>query len=281
MLKVAIPNKGVLAEATLSMLSEAGYATRRDIQELHLFDERNQIEFFYLRPRDIATYVGSGSLDAGVTGLDLLSDSRSAAIEVADLGFGVSEFRLAAMPEAGFSHISDLAGKRIATSYTQLLTSALSSAGVTSEIVALDGAVENAIRLGLADAIADVVSTGNTIRKAGLRIFGEVLLRSSARLVVAPGFGSEQLDRLLLRLRGVSVARDWVLIDYDCPKSILQSAIEITPGFESPTLSPLNDPDWVAVRALVRAADVHEKMDELFVLGARAILVTEIHAARI
>lgn len=281
MLKVAVPNKGVLAEATLSMLGEAGYAIRRDSQELHLFDERNQIEFFYLRPRDIATYVGSGSLDAGVTGLDLLSDSKSAAIEVADLGFGGSEFRLAASPESAFSGITDLAGKRIATSYPQLLANALSSAGVSAEIVALDGAVENAIRLGLADSIADVVSTGNTIRKAGLKIFGEVLLRSSARLVVAPGFASDQLDRLLLRLRGVSVARDWVLIDYDCPKSILQSAIAITPGFESPTLSPLNDPDWVAVRALVRAVDVHEKMDELFVLGARAILVTEIHAARI
>lgn len=281
MLKVAVPNKGILAEATISMLAEAGYATRRDSQELHLVDERNQVEFFYLRPRDIATYVGSGSLDAGVTGLDLLSDSSSAAVEVADLGFGASEFRLAAAHDSGFNDISGLAGKRVATSYPQLLSNALTAAGVSSQIVRLDGAVENAIRLGVADAIADVVSTGNTVRKAGLKIFGPVLLRSSARLVAAPGFESSQLDRLLLRLRGVSVARDWVLIDYDCPRDILEEAIAITPGFESPTLSPLNDKDWVAVRALVRANEVHEKMDALFALGARAILVSEIHAARI
>ncbi|MEY3028852.1 MAG: hypothetical protein RL198_249, partial [Actinomycetota bacterium] len=269
MLRVAVPNKGVLAEATTSMLAEAGYATRPDNQQLHIVDERNQIEFFYLRPRDIATYVGAGSLDVGVTGLDLLSDASSLAEEVADLGFGSAEFRLAAHPEAGFEELADLSGARVATSYPQLLANTLGAEGVAARIVTLDGAVENAIRLGVADAIADVVSSGNTIRKAGLRIFGPVLLKSSARLVTSPGFRSDVLDRLLVRLRGVAVARDWVLIDYDCPREILEQAILITPGFESPTLSPLNDDSWVAVRALVRAEDVHEKMDALFELGAR------------
>jgi ATP phosphoribosyltransferase len=281
MLKVAVPNKGVLSEATLSLLAEAGYATRPDNQQLHLVDERNQIEFFYLRPRDIATYVGSGSLDVGVTGFDLLSDVSSRAEEVADLGFGSAEFRLAADPDSGFQHIADLKGARVATSYPQILSTALKAGGVTAKIVQLDGAVENAIRLGVADAIADVVSTGNTIRRAGLKIFGPVLLNSSARLVTSPGFRSEQLDRLLLRLKGVAVARNWVLIDYDCPREILEQAIAITPGFEAPTLAPLSDENWVAVRALVRADDAHEKMDALFELGARAILVSEIHAARI
>ena len=217
MLKVALPNKGVLAEATLSMLAEAGYATRPDNQQLHIVDERNQIEFFYLRPRDIATYVGSGSLDVGVTGFDLLSESNSKAEEVSDLQFGAAQFRLAAEPLAGFQAVRDLQGARIATSYPNILQAALRVEGVSAHIVELDGAVENAIRLGVADAIADVVSTGNTIRQAGLQIFGPVLLSSSARLVTSPGFRSEQLDRLLMRLRGVAVARNWVLTTTSSP----------------------------------------------------------------
>lgn len=279
MLRVAVPNKGILSDTAILMLKEAGYAVRRDPKDLHVVDEANGIEFFYLRPRDIATYVGRGSLDVGLTGLDLLLDSRSAALSVADLGFGGSTFRFAG-PTGRFANLADLEGKRVATAYPHLVEDFLAREGVTVDLVPLDGAVEVAVRLGVADAVADVVSTGNTLRQAGLEIFGPVLLVSSAQLIVAPGRASEH-TQLLRRLQGVQVAREYVILDYDCPAAIVEQATRITPGIESPTISPLQDPEWVAVRALVRSNDINAKMDELYELGARALLVSALHAARI
>lgn len=280
MLRVAIPNKGILSESAISMLREAGYATRRDAQELHLVDDENQIEFFYLRPRDIATYVGAGSLDAGLTGLDLLMDAESPAEEIADLGFGQSTFRFAAPVSSGFKSVQDLAGKRLATAYPKLIENYLSEQGVSAVIVKLDGAVESAVKLGVADAVADVVSTGNTLRKAGLGIFGPVILSSTARLIAAPG-KSALAEKLLRRMQGVLVAREYVIFDYDCPKDLVEAATAVTPGIESPTISPLADQNWVAIRALVKSSQTNQVMDDLYELGARAILVSAIHAARI
>lgn len=279
MLRVAVPNKGILSDTAITMLKEAGYAVRRDPKDLHLVDAENSVEFFYLRPRDIATYVGSGSLDAGLTGLDLLLDSGSKATVVADLKFGDSNFRFAG-PAGKFTKLSDLQGLRVATAYPQLVRDFLAKENVQVEIVQLDGAVESAVKLGVADAVADVVSTGNTLRQAGLEIFGPVLLHSTAQLISAPG--KEQLAQSLLRrLRGVIVAREYVIFDYDCPANLVEQASAITPGIESPTISPLRDPEWVAVRALVPTGEINAKMDELYALGARAILVSAIHAARI
>lgn len=279
MLKVAVPNKGILSDSAISMLKEAGYAVRRDSAELHLVDELNQIEFFYLRPRDIATYVGSGSLDAGLTGLDLLLDSRSLATKVADLKFGDSTFRFAG-PAGAFSSIQELQGKAVATAYPDLVQDYLANENISVTLVKLDGAVETAVRLGVADAVADVVSTGNTLRQAGLEIFGPVMLHSTAHLIAAPG--KEHLSEALLRrLRGVIVAREYVIFDYDCPVSLVDEASKLTPGIESPTVSPLRDPEWVAVRALVKSNEINSTMDALYALGARAILVSAIHAARI
>lgn len=280
MLRVAVPNKGILSDSAISMLKEAGYSVRRDAQELHLVDDVNQIEFFYLRPRDIATYVGSGSLDVGLTGYDLLQDSESKAEEIADLGFGQSTFRFAAPRDSGFRDVADLQGKRLATAYPKLIQNFLASHGVVATIIKLDGAVESAVKLGVADAVADVVSTGNTLRKAGLAVFGPVILSSTARLIAAPG-KAELAGKLLRRLQGVIVAREYVIFDYDCPKHLVETATRVTPGIESPTISPLADQDWVAVRALVKADQTNQVMDELYTLGARAILVSAIHAARI
>lgn len=279
MLRVAVPNKGILSDTAILMLKEAGYAVRRDPKDLHVVDEANGIEFFYLRPRDIATYVGHGSLDVGLTGLDLLLDSRSQALSVADLGFGGSTFRFAG-PVGVFQRLEDLAGKRVATAYPHLVEDFLANHGIEVTLVPLDGAVEVSVRLGVADAVADVVSTGNTLRQAGLEIFGPVMLVSSAQLIVAPN-SAAQHTQLLRRLQGVQVAREYVILDYDCPVALVERASAITPGIESPTISPLRDPEWVAVRALVRSAEINAKMDELYELGARAILVSALHAARI
>lgn len=279
MLRVAVPNKGILSETAIVMLREAGYTTRRDPKDLHVVDTQNDIEFFYLRPRDIATYVGSGSLDAGFTGLDLLRDSRSEANSVADLGFGGSTFRFAG-PVGRFQSIEQLGGLRVATAYPNLVEDFLAEHQISAKIVQLDGAVEVAVRLGVADAVADVVSTGNTLRQAGLEIFGPVILQSSAQLIVSPKVVDEH-QQLLRRMQGVLVAREYVIFDYDCPTALVEEAAKITPGIESPTVSPLRDEDWVAVRSLVKTSETNAKMDELYALGARAILVSAIHAARI
>ena len=279
MLRVAVPNKGILSDSTILMLTEAGYTIRRDQKDLHVVDQAHEIEFFYLRPRDIATYVGSGSLDVGFTGLDLLLDSRSKAKSVADLGFGGSTFRFAG-PVGKFRSLEDLRGKRVATAYPHLVEDFLRNQGIKVDLVQLDGAVEVAVQLGVADAVADVVSTGNTLRQAGLEVFGPVILESSAHLIVAPGIQNEHAN-LLQRLQGVLVAREYVIFDYDCPVALVDKASVITPGIESPTISPLRDAEWVAVRALVRTSEINQKMDQLYAVGARAILVSAIHAARI
>lgn len=279
MLRVAVPNKGILSEFATAMLDEAGYAIRRDTKTLRVVDIEHDIEFFYLRPRDIATYVGTGALDLGLTGLDLLADSRSQAIRVADLNFGKSTFRLAA-PAGAFSSVQELAGRRIASAYPSIIEDYLKTVGVVANIIKLDGAVETAVSLGVADAVADVVSTGNTLRQAGLEIFGPVILESSAYLIANEDSVAKAAG-LLRRLNGVVVAREYVIFDYDCPVSLVDLASVITPGIESPTISPTKDPDWVAVRALVKREDTNTKMDELYDLGARAILVSAIHAARI
>jgi ATP phosphoribosyltransferase len=279
MLRIAVPNKGSLSETAAEMLSEAGYAGRRDPRALNAADPRNDVEFFYLRPRDIATYVGSGALDVGITGRDLLLDSGSSAVEIASLDFGESTFRFAGA-QGRFTALEDLAGVRVATSYPGLVGDFLARAGVSAELVRLDGAVESAVRLGVADAEADVVSTGATLRAQGLEIFGPVILESAAVLISAtsdlPG-----ITTLHRRLQGVLVARQYVLMDYDLPLALLEAASAITPGLESPTVSPLRDSDWVAVRVMVPRADTNQVMDKLYELGARAILVSPIHAARI
>ncbi len=279
MLKIAVPNKGSLSETAAEMLLEAGYTGRRDPRALSALDSRNDVEFFYLRPRDIATYVGSGALDVGITGRDLLLDSRSAAREIAGLDFGESTFRFAAAP-GRFTDLSELAGLRIATSYPALVGDFLARSGVQVTMVALDGAVESAVKLGVADAVADVVSTGSTLRAQGLEIFGPVILTSTAVLISAnPDVAG--ISTLQRRLQGVLVARQYVLVDYDVPLALLEEATAITPGLESPTVSALHDPEWVAVRAMVLKADANHVMDELYEVGARAILVSAIHAARI
>jgi len=281
MLRVALPNKGQLAEPAREMLREAGYLPVSAARDLVVQDPENDVEFFFLRPKDIAVYVGEGTLDIGITGRDMLLDSGADAEELAALGFGGSTFRLA-VPAGTAGAVADLAGRRIATSYPGVLAAYLAGAGVDARIVRLDGAVENAVRLGVADAVADVVATGTTLRQAGLEVLGEPILVSEALVVRRRGAPADPaVETFVRRLHGVMVARSYVLVDYDIRKDQVDAACAITPGFESPTISSLHDPAWVAVRAMVPRRDVHRVMDELYDLGARGILVTAIHASRL
>lgn len=281
MLRVAVPNKGSLAEPAAEMLREAGYRQRKDNRELVLVDPDNDVEFFFLRPRDIATYVGTGRVDVGITGRDLLLDTASGASEILALGFGRSTFRYAAVPGTVDS-IDDIDGKRIATSYAGLVAGDLDRRGITAEVIGLDGAVETAVRLGVADVIADVVATGTTLRQAGLEIVGGPILESEAVLVRrAEAPTDDQIDQLVRRLNGVIIARRYVMIDYDIRVELVEEACALTPGIESPTVSPLHDKGWVAVRAMIERPATNRIMDELWTLGGRGILVTDILACRL
>jgi ATP phosphoribosyltransferase len=280
-LRIAVPNKGTLAGPAAQMLREAGYRQRSEDRDLICRDPDNDVEFFYLRPRDIATYVGSGDLDLGITGRDLLVDAGHGAEEILDLGFGAATFRFAARPDT-LTDLAQLTGRRIATAYPGVVGRHLRELGIDAQVVQLDGAVENAIRLGVADVIADVVSTGATLRQAGLEPVGKPILESSALLVQrigAPGDGP--VSQLLRRLQGVLVARRYVMLAYDVRADQVEEACALSPGIESPTISPLRKEGWVAVQAMVARAEVHRIMDELYDLGARAILVTDIHACRL
>ena len=281
MLRIAVPNKGSLSEPAVDMLRESGYRVRRDAKELVVSDADNEVEFFYLRPRDIAVYVGSGTVDCGITGRDLLLDSGSAAIEVMTLGFGGSTFRYAAKPGT-CARVEQIAGHRVATSYPGLVEKHLAEQGVGAQVVRLDGAVETAITLGVADVIADVVETGTTLRNQGLEVYGDPILRSEAVLIRREGsHETAAVEVLRRRLTGVITARHYVMLDYDVPVDLVDQACAVTPGLESPTVSQLQNKDWAAVRAMVPRARTNAIMDELYDLGARAILVTDIAACRL
>jgi ATP phosphoribosyltransferase len=280
-LRVAIPNKGSLSAAATEMLSEAGYRQRQDSKTLTVLDTDHDVEFFYLRPRDIALYVGEGTLDVGITGLDLLLDSGAKADVQLGLGFGQSRFRFAARPGT-LPSLDDLAGKRIATSYVGVVRRYLEEQGLEAEVVRLDGAVETSIQLGVADVIADVVETGSTLRAAGLELVGDVVMASEAVLITQAGAdepaGFEVFRR---RIDGVLVARSYLMMDYDMPSDRVEDAVALTPGLESPTVSPLHREGWVAVRAMVPREGSQQLMDDLYGIGARAILLTDIHACRL
>lgn len=280
MLRIAVPNKGSLSEPASQLLREAGYKQRHDTRELVLVDARNDVEFFFLRPRDVAVYVGSGTVDAGITGRDLLLDSGAEAMEHLELGFAASTFRYAA-PIGTATTIADIAGKRVATSYPRLVKNHLKSFGVEADVVRLDGAVESSVRLGVADVVADVVETGSTLKAAGLETFAEPILKSEAILIRAAEPPLEELAVLTGRLRGVLMARQFVLVDYDVPGDALDAAIEVTPGFEAPTVTPLHGSDWHAVRVMVPRVEMNHVMDALYAVGARAILTTELLAVRV
>lgn len=281
MLRVAVPHKGSLSDAAVAMLSEAGYRQRRDRRDLAQVDPHLGVEFFYLRPRDIATYVGTGTLDAGITGRDLLADSGANARELLPLGFGRSSFRFAAVPGTVTTE-SELAGQRIATSYSGLVRSHLDDRGITADVIHLDGAVETAVRLGVADVVADVVSTGTTLRQAGLEIIGDVVLTSEAVLITGGDTDpSPGLSQLVRRLQGLIIARRYVMMDYDVRVEAVEAACLLTPGIESPTVSPLQDKGWMAVRSMVERDDANGVMDQLYELGARGILVSEILSCRL
>jgi ATP phosphoribosyltransferase len=287
MLRVAVPNKGALSESAAEILSEAGYRRRSDPRDLTVIDRVNGVEFFFLRPKDIAIYVGSGDLDFGITGRDLAAESGAPVRERLALGFGSSSFRYAAPADRRWS-VADLAGRRIATAYPNLVRKDLAARGIDATVIRLDGAVEISVQLGVADAIADVVGSGRTLSLHDLAAFGDPLCDSEAVLIERDGGAGKDdqrddraaRDQLVARVQGVVFGQQYLMLDYDCPRAVLERATAITPGLESPTIAPLADPEWVAVRALVPRREVNAIMDEIAAIGAKAILASDVRFCR-
>ena len=288
MLRVAVPNKGVLSEPATEILTEAGYRRRGDPKDLTVLDPVNEVEFFFLRPKDIPIYVGSGDLDFGITGRDQAWESLAPVRERLALGFGTSTFRYAA-PAGQDWTVADLAGKRIATAYPNLVRKDLADKGIDATVIRLDGAVEISVQLGVADAVADVVGSGRTLGLHDLVAFGESLCDSEAVLIERESTdkGDQEdkgtaaaRDQLAARVQGVVFGQQYLMLDYDCPRAALDRATAVTPGLESPTIAPLADPNWVAVRALVPRKGVNAIMDELASIGAKAILASDIRFCR-
>ena len=281
MFRIAIPNKGALSEGAIKILADAGYRCKRYSRELVVRDAEHEVEFIFLRPRDIPVYVGSGLVQAGITGRDLALDSEAPVEERLALRFGRSRFCYAAPQGSGLTP-EQLAGKRVATSYASLVERDLQARGVQAEIVRLDGAVEISIQLGVPDAIADVVESGQTLVEAGLEIVGEPILKSEAVLIQRAGGSPDAgMDRLVKRLEGILVAREYVLLEYVVPRAEIEAACRITPGVKSPTLSPVSEEDWVAVAAMVRTAGLNRIIDQLGELGAKGIIAQDIRTCRL
>lgn len=283
MLQIALPNKGALSGDAVDLADEAGYNCRRRGRELSVRDPDHGVEFIFLRPRDIATYVSKGIIDLGVTGLDLTYDSGADVEHVMDLGFGKARFCYAVPKSSDVTPDEFTSDTRIATSYDNLVRQDLETRSIDADVVALDGAVEISIQLGVADAVADVVQTGRTIDEAGLKTTGDPILCSQAILVAQNEETAqcEKAQRFAERIKGILVAREYVVVEYDLPKAKLDEAREITPGIESPTVSPLNKDGWVAVKAMARRSRANEIMDDLQALGARGIIITTIRTCRI
>ena len=282
MLKIALPNKGALSEDSVGLVNEAGYRCKRYSRELAVWDADNQVEFIFLRPRDIAVYVANRTLDMGITGRDLAMDSNVGYSELLELGIGRSAFRYAVPKDSGLTP-DKFGNLTIATSFKTLVTNDLEKRNIAARVVKLDGAVEISVQLGVAHVIADVVESGRTLKEAGLITVGEPILRSEA--IVISGDPSivrtKPAKTFIDRLKGVITAKNYVVIEYDCPKAKLDDACKITPGLESPTIAPLSDADWVAVKAMVERKEMHARIDDLDELGAKGIIVSRISTCRI
>ncbi len=282
MLQIALPNKGALASDAVELIDAAGYRCKRSGRELRVLDTDNKVLFYYLRPRDIATYVSNGVLDMGIIGRDFLMEQRADLEEILSLGFGAARLCYAG-PRGRSVDLEESDRLRIATSFTHLVSADLSQRNIEAEIVPLDGAVEVSIQLGVADIIADLVQTGRTLEDAGLSIIGDPILETEAVLAGRSKRVNTETDVGLFvrRIQGILLARTYVMIEYGCPRASLEQVSKITPGIESPTISPLSKLDWIAVKALAKREETNKIMDDLEKVGATGIVITDIRTCRI
>jgi ATP phosphoribosyltransferase len=279
MIKVALPNKGQLFEPTMDILMACGYKVSKSLRSLSTLDGENGVEFYFLRPGDIPLYIANGILDAGVTGKDFVAEQGVSPSKLVSLNYGASRL-CAAVPEgSSIRSLAELKELRIATSFPNIVRRYF---GGHSKLVELEGAVEISVKLGIADAVVDIVETGTTLVQASLRIVGDPLFESRAALYAHPGRETqEEVLVLKSRLEGKLLAMEYMMVEYDAPESILKQACAITPGIESPTVMALEKTGWRSVKALIKKRDAQRIMDSLAKLGCKGILLTAVDSARI
>ncbi len=281
LLRIGLPSKGRLAEISAELLKDAGLSFRRPDRSLFARCRTMPVEVIFLRTDDIPTLVAEGAIDLGITGADLVAESCASVVHRLDLGIGSCRLALCVADNASIHSPSALDGKRVATSFPKITKQWLAERGAQVHLVELSGSVEVMIGLGIADAIVDLVETGSTLAANRLRVLEELGRYQTVLIQNANVIDAALADRIVRRLEGVVIARTYSLLEYNVPRARLAEAQSITPGFNSPTVSALEDASWCAVRAMVQRESVHLIMERLEEIGASAILETQIANCRL
>lgn len=280
-MRIGVPSKGRLADTAGDLLHAAGLSFRRQERSLFARCREMPVDVTFLRADDIPVLCAEGAIDLGITGSDLVQETGAELEERLRLGVGKCRLVLCVPDDTPVRAVSELAGKRIATSFPRTTATFLKEHNSDAHLVSVTGSVEIMVALGVADAVVDLTETGSTLAANRLTIVAEIS-RSEAVLVQNQKLEhSELADRIVRRLEGVVIARGYSLLEYNIPCDKLAQAERITPGFSSPTISSLEDANWRAVRVMVKRSEVVRVMDQLEHLGATAILETDIRNCRL
>jgi ATP phosphoribosyltransferase len=277
-LRLAIPNKGRLLDSTLSLLHDAGLVFEEHDRSLVARVQNHPLDILFVRTGDVVEFVNDGVADAGITGGDILAETGIDLPVLRRLGYGRCRLAAAAPADAPYESIADLAGTRIATSHPSVTRRFFAEQAIAVEVISLSGAVEVAPRLGLADAIVDLVSTGSTLAMNGLRTIGD-LLASEAILVTseqAMRERADELDRISTMLGSVIAARGRKYLMMNAPSEKLRELEDLLPGLESPSVIPLAHQGMIAIHSVVGADEVWGLLPRLKAAGASGILVLPI-----
>ncbi len=280
-LRIGLPSKGRLSDIAGDLLKQAGLSFRRQSRGLFARVSGLPVELIFLRTDDIPTLCAEGAIDMGITGSDLLEESAGNAEVRMKLGVGRCRLAICVPDDANLNSAADLDGKRIATSFPAITRRYLAQHQASAHLVSLSGSVEVMIQLGVADAIVDLVETGSTLAANRLRILEEIDSYETVLIQNDRCRDTEMADRVVRRLEGVVIARDYSLLEYNVPRSKLAAAEAITPGFNSPTVNTLEDPEWCSVRVMVKRGAVIDAMERLETVGASAVIETPISNCRL
>jgi ATP phosphoribosyltransferase len=280
-LRIGVPSKGRISELAAELLQQAGLSFRRQERSLFARVGDMSIDITFLRTDDIPVLCAEGAIDMGVTGSDLVAEAGVDVVTRLPLGIGRCKLALCVPDYSPIQTGTQLSGKRVATSFPNLTRRYLAEQQAEVHLVQLGGSVEIMTALGVAEAIVDLVETGSTLAANRLRVLAEIGRYESVLIQNNERRHAKLADRVVRRLEGVIIARSWSLLEYNIPRAKLPEAEQITPGFNSPTISALEDPTWCAVRVMVRRSEVIEVMEVLETLGARAILEMQINNCRL
>ena len=280
-IRIGLPSKGRLSELAIQLLKEAGIRFQRQNRSLFAKVRGLPIDIIFLRTDDIPVLCAEGAIDMGITGSDLVAEANVDVDTRLSLNVGKCRLAICVPDDLNFNDPSQLAGKRIATSFTNVTKNFLAEHNATAHLVPLSGSVEIMITLGIADVIVDLVETGSTLAANRLKIAHEIGQYETVLIQNKRQRHSELAQRVIRRLEGVVIARRYSLLEYNIPQDNLEAALKITPGFKSPTITPLDDQQWSAVRVMVKSSEITSVMDQLEEMQASAILETPINNCRL